>query len=211
MAGKKQRDRLIRLAATHPAWGLGCGAEVWWSRLAQPALHAWAPGEHAVRLVEQVRRHDDPAPKALACYGLLRRATPTTPEQIWLRLATGQPVSGLTTQFLAWCCARLAAWQKRALWLVWDHAAWHKSQQVRRWLRTPNRHVKQTGPGIRIVACRLPSQSPRLHPIEPQWVHGKRAVLEPARVLPAQEVDARVCAYDGCAYEAHLSISEQAA
>src|SRR4029453_9057868 len=47
---KKQRDRLIRLAATHPAWVLGFGDEVWWSRLAQPSLHTWAPTTPAVRL-----------------------------------------------------------------------------------------------------------------------------------------------------------------
>jgi transposase len=101
--------------------------------------------------------------------------------------------------------------EKRALLLVWDNASWHTSQEVRSWLRTHNRHVKQTGRGVRIVACRLPSKSPWLNPIEPKWVHGKRAVVEPARVLTAQEVAARVCAYYACAYEAHLSISEKAA
>jgi transposase len=202
---------LIRLAATHPAWVLGFGDEVWWSRLAQPAMHAWATGEETLRLVEKARPKDDPDPKALACYGLLLRATPTTPDQLWLRFATGQPVSGLTTQFLAWCCDRLAAVEKRALLLVWDNASWHKSQEVRTWLRTHNRHVKQTGRGVRLVAYRLPSQSPWLNPIEPKWVHGKRAMMEPARILTAQEVAARVCAYYGCAHEAHLSIPEKAA
>src|SRR5919108_2666030 len=50
---KKQRDRLIRLAATHPTWVLGFEDEVWWSRLAQPALHAWAPDAQALHLVEK--------------------------------------------------------------------------------------------------------------------------------------------------------------
>jgi hypothetical protein len=208
---KKQRDRLIRLAATHPTWVLGFEDEVWWSRLAQPALHAWAPDAQALHLVEKARSPQDADPKALACYGLLMRATPTTPEQLWLRFATGQPVSGLTTQFLAWCCERLGAGNKQALLLVWDNAAWHKSQAVRTWLRTHNRQVKQTGQGGRIVACRLPSKSPWLNPIEPKWVHGKRAVVEPARVLTAQEVTERVYTYYGCAPEAHLSISEKAA
>src|SRR5205085_9936993 len=35
------RDRLIGLAARHPAWVVGYADEVWWSRLAQPAMHAW--------------------------------------------------------------------------------------------------------------------------------------------------------------------------
>jgi DDE superfamily endonuclease len=208
---KKQRDRLIRLAAIHPEWVLGFGDEVWWSRLAQPAMHTWTPGERVLRLVEKALTKEDPEPKALACYGLLLRATPTTPEQLWLRFATGQPVSTLTLQFLAWCCDRLAALEKRALLLLWDNASWHKSQVVRTWLRVHNRHVKQTRRGVRIVACRLPSKSPWLNPIEPKWVHGKRAVVEPARVLTAQEVAERICAYYGCSHEAHLSISEKAA
>jgi transposase len=162
-------------------------------------------------LAEKGVAQDDPDPQALACYGLLLRATPTTPEQIWLRFATGQPVSALTTQFLAWCSNRLAQQGKRALLLVWDNASWHKSQIVRTWIRQHNRQVKAGGPGVRIVPCLLPSKSPWLNPIEPKWVHGKRAVLEPARVLTAQELADRVCAYYGCPHDAHLSIPEKAA
>lgn len=174
-------------------------------------MHTWTPGERVLRLVEKALTNEDSEPKALACYGVLLRPTPTTPEQLWLRFATGQPVSALTLQFLAWCCDRLAALDKRALLLAWDNASWHKSQLVRTWLRAHNRHVKQTGRGVRIVAWRLPSKSPWLNPIEPKWVHGKRAVVEPARLLTAQEVAERVCAYYGCSHEAHLSISEKAA
>ena len=154
---------------------------------------------------------DDPDPTALVCYGVLLRATPTTPEQIWLRFASGQPVSELTTQFLAWCTDRLAAQGKRALLLVWDNASWHKSQIVRTWIRAHNRQVKAEGTGVRIVACLLPSKRPWLNPLEPKWVHGKRAVLEPARVLTAQELADGVCAYYGCEHDIHLSIPEKAA
>ena len=161
--------------------------------------------------MEKAVAQDDPDPQALACYGLLLRATPTTPEQIWLRFATGQPVSDLTTQFLAWCSARLAAQGKRALLVVGDNASWHKSQIVRRWIREHNRAVKAGAVGVRIVPCLLPSKSPWLNPIEPKWVHGKRAILEPARVLTAQELADRVCAYYGCAHDAHLAIPEKAA
>src|SRR5690242_2670468 len=38
---KNWRDRLIGLAARHPDWVVGYVDEVWWSRLAQPAMHAW--------------------------------------------------------------------------------------------------------------------------------------------------------------------------
>ena len=190
---------------------LGFEDEVWWSRTAQPDLHSWRAGDDQVRLAEKAVAQDDPDPKAVACYGLLLRATPTTPEQIWLRFATGQPVSDLTTQFLAWCVERLAAQGKTALLLVWDNASWHTSQLVRRWIRSHNQQVKAKGTGVRIVACLLPSKSPWLNPIEPKWVHGKRAVVEPARVLPAPELADRVCAYYGCAHDAHLTISEKAA
>ena len=108
---------MIRLSATHPTWILGFEDEVWWSRLAHPALHSWAEADQPLRLVEQAVAKDDPDPKALACYGLLvrwvmpdgRRA-----ETAWLRFVAGRPVSARTTEFLAWCCAKLAAAGKEA-------------------------------------------------------------------------------------------------
>src|SRR5487761_90410 len=68
---KGRRDRLIALAKAHPDWALGFADEVWWSRLAQPHLHAWTAEDQPVRLVEQALAPDDPDPKALACYGVL--------------------------------------------------------------------------------------------------------------------------------------------
>src|SRR3954470_17085495 len=43
-AKKRRRDRLIRLARGRPGWAFGFADEVWFSRLAQPALHAWTSG-----------------------------------------------------------------------------------------------------------------------------------------------------------------------
>jgi hypothetical protein len=63
---KKARDRLIRLAETHPGWVLGYQDETWWSRLAQPNLHAWAAAE-PLRLRELETTRDDPDRKALCC------------------------------------------------------------------------------------------------------------------------------------------------
>jgi hypothetical protein len=77
-------------------------------------MHAWAAPDTALRLVETARAPHDLDPKTLACDGLLVRALPTTPEQLWLRFAVGQPVSGLTTQLLAWCGEHLAARRMRA-------------------------------------------------------------------------------------------------
>ncbi len=189
---------------------LGFADEVWWSRLAHPNLHSWTPDGHELRLVEKTIPKTDPDPKAIACYGLLLPRTNTLDEHLWLRFTTSQPVSGLTTQFLAWCSDRIAALGKTALFLVWDNASWHKSADVRRWIRTHNQRVKRDG-GVRIVACLLPTRSPWLNPIEPKWVHGKRAVLEPERVLSAADLEARVYAYYECNPEPHLVIAEQAA
>ena len=208
---KKRRDRLIALAATHPTWGLGFEDAVWWSRLAQPAMQSWAPDAQPLRLGEKVRPKADPEPKALACYGLLVRSVPTQPEQMLLRFVARRPVSTETTAFLAWCSERLAAQGLTAVLLVWDNASWHISREVRTWLRQHNHHVKQTGQGVRLLACRLPSQSPWLNPIEPKWVHGKRAIVEPDRLLSAREIMERVYTYYGCAEESHRVISEKAA
>jgi hypothetical protein len=150
---------------------------------------------------------DDPDPKALACYGLLRPDL----ERVWLRFVTGRPLSAITTQFLAWCAERLATEGKTALLLVWDNAPWHISREARVWIRTHNRQVKQTGEGVRIISCLLPIKSPWLNNIEPHWVHSKRTVAEPDRLLPARELAERVCAYFDCPYDDHLSIPEKVA
>ena len=132
-------------------------------------------------------------------------------EEVWLRFVDGRPVSALTTQFLAWCCAKLAAAGKRALLLVWDNASWHVSHEVRTWIRQHNRDVKRASTGVRIVSCQLPSKAPWLNPIEPKWVHGKRRVAEPTRLLPAHELIERVCAAFGCPHEEHLAIPQEVA
>jgi DDE superfamily endonuclease len=177
------------LAARHPDWVVGYADEVWWSRLAQPALPAWG----TLRLHARVRAKDDAQPKALACYGLLR----TDQDRVLLRFVEGRPVSRVTTAFLAWGAGRLAADGKRVWVLVWDNAAWHVSQAVQAWIGRHNRTVKRRG-GVRIVVCRLPVKSPWLNPIEPRWLHGKRAIVEPDGPLTAHELMDRVHQHFGC-------------
>ncbi len=204
---KARRDRLIRLAKAHPDWLLGFEDEVWWSRLARPALHAWQDDDHPLRLVEQVVAPDDPDPKALACYGLLARFWDERhcwTEAMWLRLVDGRPVSAVTIDFLRWCASEAAVLGKRAILLVWDNASWHESQMVRRWLRAHNHQVKQTGQGVRLIVSFLPVKSPWLNPIEPKWLHGKRRVAEPDRLLGATELADRVCATYACPHHPHL-------
>jgi hypothetical protein len=209
---KGARDRLIRLAATHPDWALGFEDETWFNRLARPSLHTWTDAGHPLRLVEQSFPEDDPDPKALACYGLLVRWHPTTAppqEEVWLRFVEGRPISGLTTTFLGWNCSKLEALGKQALLLVWDNASWHISQEVGGWTQEHNRWVKGAGKGVRILSCLLPIRSPWLNPIEPRWVHAKRKAVEADRLLAAGELAQRVCKQFGCQYEPHLAIPEK--
>ena len=130
---------------------------------------------------------------------------------MWLRCVAGRPVSAVTIDCLAWCSAQLAAQGFTALLLSWDKASWHRSHAVRHWMRQHNRQVKQGAVGVRFVVCQLPSKSPWLNPIEPKWVHGKRAVSEADRLLSADELEARVYAYYGCEQEAHLVMPKKVA
>jgi hypothetical protein len=152
----------MALAARHPASALGFQDEVWWSRVTQPHLHAWAEEGAALRLIAQTAAKADPDPKALAGYGLWVSgpgAPETLPEQVWLRFVAERPMSAVTTQYLAWCCAKLAQLGKTALLMIWDNASWHVSPEVRNWIRDHHRAVRQQGQGVRIVACYLPTQS----------------------------------------------------
>lgn len=144
--------------------------------------------------------------KALSCYGVwLPRE-----RQMLLRFVEGRPVSGVTVAFLEWVSTVLHQAGKRALLMVWDNASWHVSAEVRDWLREHNRQVKQgRKDGARLLACRLPSKSPWLNPIEPKWLHGKRAVAEPGVVLEEAELTARVYEHFDC--PAHPLLSTKVA
>jgi transposase len=180
---------------------LGYEDETWWSRLDQPQLHCWTD-EEGLKLHQLEKSKAEAEPLALCCYGLLRRDT----NKLLLRFVDGRPVSEVTIDFLEWVCGKLAEEGKRVLALVWDNATWHKSQKVSRWIKQHNRIVKREG-GMRILALRLPVKSPWLNAIEPHWVHGKRAVVEPERKLRAEELIKRVCEYFRCEHYEHLKQS----
>jgi len=100
---KAARDRLRRLAASHPEWVLGFEDEGWWSRVAQPALHAWTAGPPMnVQLLTSDA--SDPDPDAIACYGFLRHDT----HKVMLRFVEGRPLGEVTVQFLEWLCWSIA-------------------------------------------------------------------------------------------------------
>lgn len=136
---------------------------------------------------------DDPEPEALACSGLWLPER----ERMLLRFVAGRPVSGVTCAFLAWVAERLAAEGVRVPALVRDDAGWHVSRAGRAWIGVHNRRAKRDG-GCRLLVCRLPSRSPWLNPIEPRRAHGKRAAVEPARKLTADELRQRLCDHHRC-------------
>jgi hypothetical protein len=198
----------MSMADTNPEWAVGFQDECWWSRIALPTLSSWSEEDKPLRLLQQSVAKDDPEPKAISCYGLY---LPDLDGQTWLRFVDGRPVSSITTQFLQWSCEKLQALGKKVLVLIWDNASWHISKEVRRWLGRHNRQVKKSSEGVRIVSCFLPKKSPWLNAIEPKWIHGKRKVVEPDRLLGAYELADRVCRVFGCPHYEHLSIPRKVA
>jgi hypothetical protein len=188
---KARRDRFLRLAARHPDWVVGFVDEVWWSRIARPPLRAWSAGG-PMRMHVLWQRDDDPDPVALCCYGLLRHDT----DRVLVRFVEGRPVGDVTAQFLGWACETFRAEGKSRLIVVWDEASWHAGSPVATWVDEHNRRVRQGG-GVQIVLCPLPVKSPWLNNIETRWGPAKRAILDPDRILTAEEVVARVCEHFG--------------
>jgi hypothetical protein len=197
----------MKIAASNPEWVTGFEDECWWSRVALPTLSAWSEDGKPLRLIQRAVAKDDPEPKAVSCYGLYLPQMDRT----WLRFVDGRPVSSITTRFLSWCTEELEVAGKKVLLLVWDNASWHISKEVRRWLDKHNRHVKESGCGVRIVSCLLPKQSPWLNAIEPKWIHGKRKVVEADGLLGAYELAERVCRVFDCPHYEHLTVPQKVA
>jgi len=173
--------------------------------MAQPNLHSWAEAEEPLHLIERETAKADEEPKALCCYGLLRKDN----EQMLLRFVAGQAVSAVTIAFLEWVCTKLAEQGHKTLVIIWDNATWHKSQAVRHWLKAHNQKVREDWRedkyGLRIIPCFLPVKSPWLNPIEPKWLHGKRAVVEAERKLALTELTERVYTHFECEPLAYLT------
>ena len=177
---------------------LGFQDECWWTRLAQPNLSSWTGGD-PLRLAPKARDPKGGGPEAVAGSGVLR---PDTGGRM-LRFGAGRPVRATTEEFLGWVCGRRAAEGKKVFVRVGDNAAWHVSQRVRAWIEAHNRRVRRAG-GCRIRVGGLPVKAPWRNALEPTWVHGKRAVVEPNRKRTAEELRQRVCDYFGCPHEPPL-------
>ncbi len=179
-------------------WIVGYEDECWWSRLAQPQLHSWQSGSSELRLQERERDKKDPNPQAVCCYGVRLEET----GKLLLRFVEGQAVSTTTIGYLTWISEVLSKPGQRVLVMIWDNASWHNSKMVLEWLRKHNQQVradhKAGKGGLRIIPCYLPVKSPWLNAIEPCWLHGKRAVVEPERKLEVTELVGRVCQHFGC-------------
>jgi hypothetical protein len=178
---------LKKWATQQDNWLLVDQDECWFSRFAQPAMHAFAEADDNLRLVERTPPKNEPY-KAIACYGAVCQRS----EERWLLFAEGQPDSDKTISFLQALLEVAQQKSKRVLVIIWDRASWHASKQVKQWVRQHNRQVRQEG-GIRLLTYLLPSKSPWLNPMEPIWLHSKRKVAEPDGPLSVNVLKDRLC------------------
>jgi hypothetical protein len=178
---------LKKWATQQNDWLLVDQDECWFSRFAQPAMHAFAEADDNLRLVERTPPKNEPD-KAIACYGAVCQHS----EERWLYFAEGQPDSDKTISFLQALLAVAQRKSKRVLIVIWDRASWHASKQVKQWVRHHNRQVRQEG-GVRLLTYLLPSKSPWLNPMEPIWLHSKRKVAEPDGPLSVNVLKDRLC------------------
>jgi len=149
-------------------------------------MHAWAEEHKPLHLIEEDKPEEEPK-KAISCYGLWRKDT----DRVLIRFHESRPVSAFTCAYLQWVLDLLHEEGKAALLLIWDNAGWHLSNPVKGWIKEHNRKAKREG-GVRVLAHRLPRKSPWLNPIEPKWIHGKRATVEPNAVLSPEDLMSRV-------------------
>jgi transposase len=177
--------------------------ECWFSRFAQPQLHAFTTAENNLRLIQREPDKGE-TDKALACYGAVCDQT----KERFFSFADGQPNSEKSIAFLSTLLAVAQERCQRVLVVIWDRATWHKSKKVTRWVRQHNRQVKLKEQGVRLLTCLLPSKSPWLNPMEPIWLHTKRKVVEPDGDLSVNVLKERLCAqFDTNLEKATLKVS----
>lgn len=159
-------------------------------------MHSWATSGEELHLVERQPKPKEPD-KALACFGAVRQDT----DERFLYFCSGQPDSERIILMLQRLLDVARREKKRVLILIWDRASWHKSQQLKRWLRQHNQVAKRKGT-VRILTCLLPVKSPWLNPMEAHWIHAKRKIVEPDGELSVPEIKRRLCAHFHVALDA---------
>ncbi len=164
--------------------------ECWFSRFAQPQMHAFVKEGNNLRLVQWEPEKNE-SDKAIACFGAVCDQT----KERYFSFAEGQPNSTKSMAFLSDLLVIAKARCKRVLVVIWDQASWHKSKMVRQWVRQHNRQAKQEERGVRLLTFLLPSKSPWLNPMEPIWLHAKRKVVEPDGDLSVKVLKERLCAH----------------
>ena len=168
-------------------WLLFDQDECWFSRFAQPNAHAWTLPDEELRLVQREPKRGEKE-KALACFGAVRQDT----EEVYLYFSNGQPNSEHMWRFIVALLDTARQEGRQVVVLIWDNASWHKSQRIEQWVRDYNRRAKAAG-DVRLLTHLLPSKSPWLNPIEPRWIHAKRATCEPDGPLTPTELRRRIC------------------
>lgn len=159
--------------------------ECWFSRFAQPPARAWTDTE-GLRLHVREPERSEPD-KALACFGAVRQDL----NEVVLYFSHGQPDHWQMWMFIVGLLALARTEGKRGVVMIWDNASWHKSYEIRQWVRAYNRAAKEAGEP-RLLTHLLPTKSPWLNPIEPRWVHAKRNVCEPMGELTPRELRRRL-------------------
>lgn len=176
-------------AQQRPDWLLVEEDECWFSRFAQPQAHAWAEADDELHLIQRAPKRGE-AEQALACFGAVRHDN----AGVLLSFSAGQPNSLQTWWFLVGLLAVARQAGTKVLVVIWDNASWHTSADIRQWTRAYNRAAKAVGEP-QLLIHRLPVKSPWLNPIEPRWVHAKRAVCEADGELTPMELRRRLCGH----------------
>ncbi len=109
-------------------------------------MNAWTVDGKSLALLQQDKSKDDPESKAVACFGALDHET----GKVHLRFSNGQPNSTSTLEFIEYLLSVAKKRSKRVLVVIWDKATWHKSEQVRRWVKEYKQKVKREG-GVRLL------------------------------------------------------------
>ena len=157
----------------------------------RPALHAWTRRRRRCGWSSRRWPRTTPTPRRWPATGCWCAQAPPAPEAVWLRFVDGRPVSAADHPVpgLVLRAAGGAGARRRCCW----SGTTPPGTSARRCGAGcgPTTSASHREGGVRIVPCFLPTKSPWLNPIEPKWVHGKRRVVEPARLLTAGELETR--------------------